>query len=127
MDSNQKKKVLVVDDDTNLRDVLIDALTVAGFEASGAANGEDGLKNALASHPDVIMLDVMMPKMDGWQVLDALRADEWGKKAKVIMLTSQGQMTNIAHALDKKVFTYIVKSELNLGNIAETVNSLIKS
>jgi two-component system response regulator MprA len=117
----------VVDDDTNLRDVLIDALTVAGFEASGAANGEDGLKNALASHPDVIMLDVMMPKMDGWQVLDALRADEWGKKAKVIMLTSQGQMTNIAHALDKKVFTYIVKSELNLGNIAETVNSLIKS
>ncbi len=127
MDTTQKKKVLVVDDDANLRDVLIDALTVSGFEAKGAANGEDGLKEAFASHPDVIMLDVMMPKMDGWQVLDTLRADEWGKQAKVIMLTSQGQMTNIAHALDKKVFTYIVKSELNLGNIAEKVNGLLRS
>jgi DNA-binding response OmpR family regulator len=127
MDTNQKKKVLVVDDDANLRDVLLDALTVAGFEAKGMPNGEDGLKEAFAWHPDVIMLDVMMPKMDGWQVLDVLRADEWGKKAKVIMLTSLGQMTNIAHALDKKVFTYIVKSELNLDNLAETINSLIKS
>jgi DNA-binding response OmpR family regulator len=127
MDTNPKKRVLVVDDDDNLRNVLLDALNASGFESTGAANGEEGLKMALESHPDAIMLDVMMPKMDGWQVLDSLRADAWGKGAKVMMLTSLGQMENIAHAVDKKVFNYIVKSDLNIDNIAEVINNLIKN
>ena len=127
MDTEQKKKVLVVDDDDNLRNILKDALGAAGFAADGAADGEEGLKKAIETHPDVIMLDVMMPKMDGWQMLEKLRADVWGSKAKVIMLTSLGQMDNIAHAVDKKVFTYIVKSDLDLSNIAETVNNMIKN
>jgi DNA-binding response OmpR family regulator len=126
-DTNSKKRVLVVDDDDNLRNILIDALAGAGFEAKGASNGEEGLKVALESHPDAMMLDVMMPKMDGWQVLEKLRADSWGKGAKVIMLTSLGQMDNIAHAVDNKVFNYIVKSDLNLDNLANTVNALINS
>ena len=127
METNPKKRVLVVDDDDNLRNVLLDALNASGFESTGAANGEEGLKMALESHPDAIMLDVMMPKMDGWQVLDSLRADPWGKSAKVLMLTSLGQMENIAHAVEKKVFNYIVKSDLNIDNIAEVINNLIKN
>lgn len=127
MDTNQKKKVLVVDDDNNLRTVMIDALTASGFEPIGAINGEEGVKKALEIHPDVIMLDVMMPKMNGWQVLDAIRVDPWGKKARVIMLTSLGQMDNVAHAVDQKVFTYIVKSDLNLNNIADIVNNVINN
>ena len=127
METNPKKRVLVVDDDDNLRNVLLDALNASGFESTGAANGEEGLKMALESHPDAIMLDVMMPKMDGWQVLDSLRADSWGKSAKVLMLTSLGDMENIAHAVEKKVFNYIVKSDLNIDNIAEVINNLIKN
>ena len=127
MNPNTKKKILVVDDDDNLRNILIDAITNAGFDVAGAANGEEGLQKALESHPDAIMLDVMMPKMNGWQVLDKLRADEWGKKAKVIMLTSLGQMENVAQAMDKKVLTYIVKSDLDLNNIASTLNTVINS
>jgi len=127
MDTNSKKKVLVIDDDNNLRNVLVEALTASGFEPQGAANGEDGLKMALETHPDAIMLDIMMPKMDGWQVLDKLRADAWGKSAKVMMLTSLGAMDNVANAIDKKVFNYVVKSDLNIDNIAETINNLIKS
>ena len=107
--------------------MLLDSLTETGFESFGATNGEEGLKKALESHPDAIMLDVTMPKMDGWQVLDNLRSDEWGKHAKVIMLTSLGQIDNVAHAMDKKVFTYIVKSDLNLDNIAGIVNNVIKN
>lgn len=127
MDTDQKKKVLVIDDDANLRNVMVDALTANGFEPQSATNGEEGLQKALELHPDVIMLDIMMPKMDGWQVVEKLRVDEWGKKAKIIMLTSQGQMDNIAHAVGKNVFTYIIKSELNIDNIAETINNVIKS
>jgi DNA-binding response OmpR family regulator len=127
MDTNKKKKVLVVDDDNKLREVLIDALDSTGFQPIGAANGEEGLKKALEEHPDVIMLDVMMPKMDGWQVLDKLREDAWGKTVKVFMLTSLGQMDNVAHAVDKKVFTYVVKSDLNLNNIADIINGVINN
>ena len=122
---NSKKKVLVIDDDDNLRNVLMDALNASGFESTGAASGEEGLKTALESHPDAVILDVMMPKMDGWQVFDKLRADEWGKKAKIIMLTSQGQMENVARAVEKKAFNYIVKSDLNIDNLAGIVNNLI--
>ena len=127
MDTVQKKRVLVVDDDNNLRNVLLDALSASGFEAKGAANGEEGLATALSEHPDAIMLDVMMPKMDGWQVLEKLRADSWGAKANVLMLTSLGGMENVAQALGKQVHNYIVKSDLNMDNIAETVNNLIKN
>jgi len=127
MTAETKKKVLVVDDDDNLRNILVDALSNAGFEPEGASNGEEGLKKAIESHPDVMMLDVMMPKMDGWQVLDKLRADAWGKTAKVIMLTSLGQMENVAQAMDKKVMTYIVKSDLDLNNIASTINTVINN
>ena len=127
MAPDTKKKILVVDDDDNLRKILLDALTNAGFEPIGASNGEEGLQKALESHPDVMMLDVMMPKMDGWQVLDKLRTDAWGKTAKVIMLTSLGQMENIAHAMDKKVLTYIVKSDLDLNNISDTINGVINN
>jgi CheY-like chemotaxis protein len=127
MDTKIIKKVLVIDDDDNLRKVLVDALTVAGFEPTGAGNGEDGLKKALESHPDVIMLDISMPKMDGWQVLDKLRSDEWGKTANVIMLTSSGQMGDVAHALGKNVLNYITKSDLDLNNIAAVINNLVNN
>ncbi|MDR3558601.1 MAG: response regulator [Candidatus Pacebacteria bacterium] len=127
MDTNNKKKVLVIDDDGNLRNVLLDALTSAGFESEGAADGEEGLRMAFETHPDVIMLDVMMPKMNGWQMLDKLRMDDWGMNARVIMLTSLGQMENIAEAVDKKVLTYIVKSDLDLKDIASTIQSAINS
>ncbi len=123
----KKKRVLVIDDDENLRKVLLEALHVAGFESDGASNGDDGLKKAFDTHPDAIMLDVMMPKLTGWQVLEKLRTDAWGKKAKVLMLTSLDQADNIAHAMDKDVFNYIVKSDLDLNNIATTVNNLIKN
>lgn len=126
MDTGAKKKILVVDDDDSLRRVLIDQLTISGFEPLDASNGEEGLKKALESHPDLIMLDVLMPKMTGWEVLEKLRADEWGKKAKIIMLTSLGQMENIAHALDNKVPTYIVKSDLNLTELPDIVNNMLK-
>lgn len=125
MDTNTKKRILVVDDDNNLRNIMVDALKAAGFETDEAVNGEDGLKKVLETHPDLMFLDVTMPKMTGWEVLEKLRHDPWGAKAKVIMLTSMGDMSNIAHAMDKKVFTYIVKSDLNLNEIGDIVNKTI--
>jgi DNA-binding response OmpR family regulator len=124
---DNKKKVLIVDDDDNLRNVLLDKLSAAGFEASGAIDGADGLKMALDNHPDVILLDVMMPKMDGWQTLNMLRADEWGKTARVIMLTSLDNTDNIAKAVEKRTYEYIIKTDINLDQVVKRVQEAVKT
>ncbi|MBL8165599.1 MAG: response regulator, partial [Anaerolineae bacterium] len=79
--------VLVIDDDPNVRDLIVRYLTKHGFRVETAANGEDGLRLARELHPDAITLDVMMPGMDGWSVLSALKADADLADTPVIMLT----------------------------------------
>ena len=120
--NGNKKKILIVDDDENLRTVLLDKFTASGFEAVGASDGEEGLKTALAIHPDIMLLDVMMPKMDGWEVLKNLRKDVWGQIAKVVMLTSLEGESEVAKALEKGTFDYFTKTNLNLDEIVKRVN-----
>ncbi len=124
--TNNKIKILVVDDDSNLNNVLVDKLNISGFEAEGVLDGEIGLKRALEFHPDVILLDLVMPKIDGFEVLKRLREDSWGKGAKVIMLTLIDRMDSIAQAVDKNVAGYLVKTNFSLDEIVEEVKKIIK-
>ena len=78
------KKVLVVEDERTLRDALVKKLSKEEFTVLSAKDGKEGLDTALAEHPDLILLDILMPKMNGIEVLQKLREDEWGAKAKVI-------------------------------------------
>ena len=112
-----KKKVLIVDDDNDLRTVLKDKLDLSGFDTACAVNGEEGLKKALEIHPDIILLDIMMPKMNGWQTLDKLRQDAWGKNAKVIMLTVLEDLDNVAQAVEKNSVGYLIKTSQSLDGI----------
>lgn len=82
------KKVLIVEDDVFLSTVLQDKFKHEGFSVTAAHNGKEGLESALANHPDIILLDIIMPVMDGMTVIRKLREDEWGKTAPVIMLTN---------------------------------------
>ena len=75
----QSKKILIVDDEEKLQQKLADACSREGFVALGASNGEEGLSLALREHPDLILLDLEMPKMDGVEMLQQLRKDECGK------------------------------------------------
>ena len=81
------KTILIVEDDTELREALKNALTYEKFSVLTADNGETGLGVALNKHPDLILLDVIMPRMDGLETLKRLREDAWGKKAPVIIMT----------------------------------------
>lgn len=83
----EKKTVLVVEDSKLLRAVVVDTLTGGGLLVLEAENGKEGLALALASHPDLIMLDLIMPVMDGMEMYRLLREDAWGKNVPVIMLT----------------------------------------
>ena len=126
MEKINKKKVLIIDDDENMNTLLTDKLNFSGFDASGVMDGEGGLKKALQIHPDIILLDLMMPKMDGMEVLEKLRSDAWGKNAKVLMLTALEDTTHIAKAMEKQSFRYLVKSQHSLDDVVKQVKEALK-
>lgn len=126
MENDNKKRILVVDDDSNLRNVLIDKLSIAGFEVFGAENGEEGLKKALELHPDLMLFDVIMPKMNGWDLLRTLREDKWGKDARVIMLTVVEDADSVARAMEGGSFVYLIKTDHSLDDIVLKVEEMLK-
>src|SRR3990167_8943132 len=125
MEKTDKKNVLVVDD--NLRTVLIDKLNMSGFYAIGASNGEEGLEKALKTHPDVILLDIIMPILNGWEMLKKLREDEWGKGAKVIMLTVIENTEAIARAVEDNSLAYLIKTNESMDDVVEKVKTMLRN
>lgn len=88
-ENRTRKMILVVEDSKLLRTIAVDTLKTEGFGIYEAGNGRDGLRSALGVHPDIILLDIIMPIMDGLSMLKSLREDEWGKSVPVILLTGE--------------------------------------
>ena len=119
-----KKVVLVIEDDPPLREALYDKLTREGFSVFLAKNGEEGLALALREHPDLVLLDLLMPKMGGIEMARQLRADAWGKEAKVIILTNVTDLEHVSTALDEKVFDYLVKADTPLDELVTKIREV---
>jgi len=115
--------VLVVDDDDLLRKSICGALEQAGFQVISAVDGEEGLAEALKSHPDVTVLDYQMPRLDGLGMLEKLRQDEWGAKADVILATNVYDVNLMNAVMKLGVNEYIMKSSTSLEEIAIIVKS----
>ena len=123
-DQSENKNVLVIEeieDDALLRKVLHDKLVLEGFGVLEANNGEEGLAVALERHPDLILLDILMPKMGGLAMLKKLREDEWGKTARVIILTNYDDVEKIADAFGNRVFEYYLKADTPLDELIRKV------
>ncbi|MCX6721266.1 MAG: response regulator [Candidatus Staskawiczbacteria bacterium] len=118
---SENKKILVVEDDSVLRNTIIDKLTSEGFEALGAKNGQEGLDLALQAHPDLILVDILMPVMDGMEMTTKLREDEWGKDANIIVLTNLNDEKRIADFLEQGTYDYLVKSNWSLDEVVKKV------
>lgn len=123
--SESSKKVLIIDDDEALVTALNERLTDAGYGVSRASDGQEGLDTALKTHPDLIILDVAMPVMNGWDALTALRADGWGRDARVVMLTNSDDMENVSHAIDQGTTEYLIKGSWTLDDIVAKVSQMI--
>ena len=127
MENENRKKVLVVDDDQNLRKILVEKLKISGFDTESAPDGREGLDKALEWHPDLILLDILMPNISGWEMLKMLRGDEWGKNARVIMLTMVEDVDAIARAMQDGSFTYLIKTDHTMDSIIEKVQENLRS
>lgn len=120
-DTDQPKKILLVEDDEALSDVYRSRLELEGFDVSVVSNGEDALSRTLEYKPDLVLLDAMMPKITGFDVLDILRNTPQTKDVKVIMLTALSQATDKARARKLGVDDYLVKSQVVIGDVVERI------
>ena len=93
-EEDSRSRVLVVDDDPEILKMLAMRLSNAGYDVSTAADGEEAVEVAKQTEPHLVVLDVMMPKMNGWEVARALRQEEITKDVKIIMLTAIGPYVN---------------------------------
>lgn len=123
--TEQKKIILVVEDEEPMQLVLRDVLKVEGYDVLEAKNGIEGLELALKEHPDLILLDILMPKMDGLEMLKNLRADEWGRKVPVIVLTNLSDNEDIAKAVEDDVFEYFVKTDIRIDEVIQRIRDKI--
>lgn len=123
-----KKKILIVEDEESIQRAISDSLTNQEFETILAKDGEEGLSIALKEHPDLVLLDILMPKMDGMIMLQKLREDEWGKTAPVIILTNVSPNANtvIESVLKNEPAYYLVKSDVKLEGIVEKIKEVLK-
>lgn len=118
-------KVLLVEDDNNLREIYEARLQAEGYETVTASDGEQALVVAKEAKPDLVISDVMMPKISGFEMLDILRNTDGLKDVKVIMLTALGQSEDKARADQLGADKYLVKSQVTLEDIVKTAHQLL--
>lgn len=121
------KILLLIEDDKVLLDMYKQLFLNHGYDVQTAIEGEEGLNKSLKIHPDLILLDIIMPKMDGMSVLKRLREDNWGKTVKVIVLTNIDPDSEILDEVIRDYPTfYLIKSnnkpELVLEKVEEVLN-----
>ena len=121
-----KNKILIVDDEQSLLTALVDTFTREGFTVLTAENGQTGLDSALKNRPDLILLDIIMPVMDGVTMLGKLRGNSWGKNVKVILLTNLSEPGKIEEPLAKTVSEYLMKSDWKLKDVVTEVRKQLE-
>lgn len=118
---NSSHKILIVEDDITLLRLLAVKFDEKGFTVLEAKNGEEGLNLAIIEHPDIILLDIVMPVMDGMSMLTELRKDSWGKNADVIILSNLSDAGRVSEALKNQVYDFLVKTDWTLEDLVKKV------
>ncbi|MEK7561274.1 MAG: response regulator [Patescibacteria group bacterium] len=118
-------KILIIEDDPLMSRMYQKIFGFEKYEVEVASDGQDGLDKARSNNPTLILLDVMMPKMNGLQVLDSLKADPKTKAIPVIMLTNLAGQNDAETALSKGAVKYIIKSEHEPKEVADMVKGII--
>ncbi len=126
--SSPTKKILIIEDNESYLSIISQKFTYEQFEVITAKDGEEGIKMALDNKPDIIIIDLLLPKKNGIQVMEELRQNEWGKNVPLIILTNLNPDDEILRMIMKnKPAYYLVKPEVNLNDILEKVRNLLNN
>jgi DNA-binding response OmpR family regulator len=120
------KKILFIEDESALQKTFKDVLEKEGYQMISALDGESGLKLARTQKPDLILLDLILPKKDGFEVLKELKEDESTKGIPVIVLTNLEDIESVEKAIELGATTYLVKAQYTLEEVIQKVKKAIK-
>lgn len=124
--AEKKDKILVVEDEEILLAALQEELKQGGYETMGAIDGEDGLAKVKTFKPDLILLDLVMPKMDGMVMLQKLKDDSETRNVPVVILTNLSDYERISEALSLGAKDYLVKANYSLADLMEKVKAVLQ-
>lgn len=113
------KTVLIIEDEEATLKVLVSKFKHEGFDVLETRDGEEGLNVSFKEKPDLILLDIIMPKMDGMTFLKELRKDSWGKNVPIIILTNLSDDKSIAEAMEGGVYDFLVKASWETADVVK--------
>lgn len=119
--SAKKLKILVVEDDKFLQKILLTKFQKEGFDARGASDGEEAIQALLADLPHLVILDLILPKMSGFEVLSEMKTNEKMKRVPVIILSNLGQQEDVTRARDLGAIEFLTKSDISIHAVVEKV------
>ena len=124
-----QRTILIVEDEKSLRDAIADILRLKNFLPLEAKDGREGVEIALAKHPHLILLDLIMPEMDGMTALKKIREDAWGKKVPVIILTNLSATKEqlVEDMVTHKPMHYLIKSEWKLHDVVQKIEEILET
>lgn len=120
------KKILIIEDDKSLQQLLGDMLESEGFKVVKAYNGEDGSDLVKSENPDIVLLDLRLPKKDGFEVLRELKADAATSSIPVLVFTNLETPEHINRAIEAGATNYIVKSNYDLEDILKKIKQILE-
>jgi len=126
-DTTGKPKILVVEDDSFLAGMYLTKFGLEGFDVELASDGKDGLKKAKEWKPDLILLDIVLPIVDGFTVLEKLRGDADAKDIPVVLLTNLGQKSDVERGLSLGAADYLIKAHFMPSEVIEKVKRLLRA
>ena len=125
MADTQRAHILLVEDDTFLANIYKTKFEMEGFKVTHADNGEAGYDGAGKYHPDIILLDILLPKLDGFSVLKKLKEDEDVKDIPVILLTNLGQKDDVEKGLELGAVDYLIKAHFKPSETVAKVSKIL--
>lgn len=122
-----KKRILLVEDDDFLAKMYKQKFKLEGFDVLYASNGEDGLTMVRNEHPDLVLLDVIMPKMNGWQFLEKMRNELADYSPPVILLTNLGQNSDVKKGMSLGVVDYLIKAHFTPSEVVNKIKEVLNT
>lgn len=119
------KKIAIIEDDKAIRELYVMQFQKDGFDVKSATNGQEGLDLIKSFWPDLILLDIYMPTMDGIEMLKKLRAEDWGKDIKVIVWTNNERQEAPSQLDNLNISRYVVKAEQTPRQLSEMVSDIL--
>ncbi len=121
----ENKKILIIEDDLTLRNVLAEFLEAEGFKVGVASDGEEGLEMIKSFNPDIVLLDIILPKKNGFEVLKEVRNYKEKLTTPFVLLTNLGSLDDIEKALELGATTYLVKGDYQVKEIVEKIKEIL--